>query len=97
VFFRDGFENVSVEQITGAAGLSRGAFYLNFTDKDDLALAVIEKPAEIWPVRSRLSIASRIQQSSVLQSETGFRSNGGKGIGSLCVSISTGAPSGILC
>jgi AcrR family transcriptional regulator len=43
VFLREGFENASVEQITEAAGFSRGAFYSNFTDKEDLALAVIDK------------------------------------------------------
>ena len=43
VFLREGFEHASVEQITEAAGFSRGAFYSNFTDKDDLALAVIDK------------------------------------------------------
>jgi len=43
VFLRDGFENASVEQITEAAGFSRGAFYSNFMDKDEVALAVIEK------------------------------------------------------
>ena len=43
VFLREGFEHASVEQITEAAGFSRGAFYSNFSDKDDLALAVIDK------------------------------------------------------
>lgn len=43
VFLREGFEHASVEQITEAAGFSRGAFYSNFSDKDELALAVIDK------------------------------------------------------
>ena len=43
VFLRRGIEHASVEQITEAAGFSRGAFYSNFTDKDELALAVIDK------------------------------------------------------
>ena len=43
VFLRDGFEHASVEQITETAGFSRGAFYSNFSDKDELALAVIDK------------------------------------------------------
>ena len=43
VFLREGFEHASVELITEAAGFSRGAFYSNFTDKDDLALSVIDK------------------------------------------------------
>jgi len=43
VFLREGFEHASVVQITEAAGFSRGAFYSNFGDKDELALAVIDK------------------------------------------------------
>jgi len=43
VFLREGFEHASVEQITEEAGFSRGAFYSNFSDKDELALAVIDK------------------------------------------------------
>jgi AcrR family transcriptional regulator len=43
VFLHEGFEHASVEQITEAAGFSRGAFYSNFSDKDELALAVIDK------------------------------------------------------
>jgi AcrR family transcriptional regulator len=43
VFLREGFEHASVEHIAEAAGFSRGAFYSNFTGKEDLALAVIDK------------------------------------------------------
>ncbi len=43
VFLRRGFERASVEQITDSAGLSRGAFYSYFADKDEVALAVIDK------------------------------------------------------
>ncbi|MGE5570471.1 MAG: TetR/AcrR family transcriptional regulator [Rhodospirillales bacterium] len=42
-FIRDGFDGSSVEQITEAAGFSRGAFYSNFTDKNELFLAVLDK------------------------------------------------------
>jgi AcrR family transcriptional regulator len=42
-FARHGFEGVSVETITEAAGFSRGAFYSNFKSKDELFLALIEK------------------------------------------------------
>lgn len=43
VFLREGFEHASVEHITEEAGFSRGAFYSNFANKDDLALAVVDK------------------------------------------------------
>lgn len=42
VFARKGFYGASVEEITERAGLSRGAFYSNFGDKDELLLAVLE-------------------------------------------------------
>jgi AcrR family transcriptional regulator len=43
IFVRQGFEASSVEQITRAAGFTRGAFYSNFADKDELLLAVLSK------------------------------------------------------
>jgi AcrR family transcriptional regulator len=43
IFLREGFDHASVEQITEAAGFSRGAFYSNFIDKDHLLLAVLDK------------------------------------------------------
>lgn len=49
VFLRQGFEKASVEQITEAAGFSRGAFYSNLIDKDDLALAVLTNVAGTSP------------------------------------------------
>src|SRR5256885_3132797 len=42
VLARKGFYGASVEEITERAGLSRGAFYSNFADKDELLLAVLE-------------------------------------------------------
>jgi len=43
VFIQCGFEGASVERIAEAAGFSRGAFYSNFSDKDELFLAVLNK------------------------------------------------------
>ncbi|HXK61236.1 MAG TPA: TetR/AcrR family transcriptional regulator [Acidobacteriota bacterium] len=42
-FIRHGFDGSSVEQIAEAAGFSRGAFYSNFADKNELFLAVLDK------------------------------------------------------
>jgi AcrR family transcriptional regulator len=42
VFAERGFTGASVEEITGRAGFSRGAFYSNFDSKDDLFLAVLD-------------------------------------------------------
>jgi len=43
VFIRFGFDASPVERIAEAAGFSRGAFYSNFRDKDEIFLAVLNK------------------------------------------------------
>jgi AcrR family transcriptional regulator len=43
LFIRKGFDEASVEEISAAAGYSRGAFYSNFDDKDQVFLAVIDR------------------------------------------------------
>ena len=43
LFIRKGFDDTSVDEITEMAGYSRGAFYSNFEDKDEVFLAVIDR------------------------------------------------------
>src|SRR5580693_845135 len=43
VFARGGFELVRVEDIAAAAGKTRGAFYANFKDKEDVFFAIFEE------------------------------------------------------
>ncbi len=43
VFIRKGFDNASVEEISEAAGYSRGAFYSNFDGKEQVFVAVIDR------------------------------------------------------
>jgi AcrR family transcriptional regulator len=43
VFVRTGFDGASVEQIAADAGYSRGAFYSNFADKDEIFLEVLSR------------------------------------------------------
>src|SRR5271166_3993073 len=43
VFIRKGFDNASVEDISETAGYSRGAFYSNFDDKEQVLVAVIDR------------------------------------------------------
>jgi AcrR family transcriptional regulator len=43
IFIRFGFDASSVERIAEAAGFSRGAFYSNFQNKDELFVAVLNK------------------------------------------------------
>jgi AcrR family transcriptional regulator len=46
VFARDGFTGAAVEDIAELAGFSRGAFYSNFRNKDELFLALLEQTME---------------------------------------------------
>ena len=43
LFIRKGFDDASVDEISEAAGYSRGAFYSNFDDKEQVFLAVIDR------------------------------------------------------
>ena len=43
LFIRKGFDEASVEEISEMAGYSRGAFYSNFDDKEQLFLAVLDR------------------------------------------------------
>jgi AcrR family transcriptional regulator len=43
VFARDGFDLARVEDIAAAAGKTRGAFYANFKDKEDVFFAIFEE------------------------------------------------------
>lgn len=43
VFYRRGFEGASVEEITAEAGFSRGAFYSNFENKEQLLVELLQE------------------------------------------------------
>jgi AcrR family transcriptional regulator len=43
IFARDGFEHARIEDIASRARKTRGAFYDNFTDKEDVFLAIFEE------------------------------------------------------
>ena len=43
VFEEEGIGGASIEAIAAAAGFSRGAFYSNFTSKDELIIAMLEE------------------------------------------------------
>ena len=42
IFIRKGFEDASVDEISEMAGFSRGAFYSNFENKEQMFLAVVD-------------------------------------------------------
>jgi AcrR family transcriptional regulator len=46
LFIRKGFDDTSVDEISEMAGYSRGAFYSNFDDKEEVFLAVVDRR---WP------------------------------------------------
>ena len=46
LFIRKGFDDTSVDEISQMAGYSRGAFYSNFVDKDEVFVAVLDRR---WP------------------------------------------------
>ncbi|MFL6081827.1 MAG: TetR/AcrR family transcriptional regulator [Mycobacterium sp.] len=46
LFIERGYAQVSVSDICGAAGFTRGAFYSNFTDKDDITSALFDQHAK---------------------------------------------------
>lgn len=46
LFTKRGFGATSVEEIADAAGFTRGAFYSNFEDKDDIFLALLDHNLE---------------------------------------------------
>lgn len=43
VFSRRGYHNASVDEVAEAAGFSKGAVYSNFTSKEDLFLALLDR------------------------------------------------------
>ena len=51
LFVRKGFDDASVEEISETAGYSRGAFYSNFDNKEQVFLAVIDRRAAQSPRR----------------------------------------------
>jgi AcrR family transcriptional regulator len=60
VFARDGFEHARIEEIASKAGKTRGAFYDNFNDKEDVFFAIFEENidremAELGPLIAGMS------------------------------------------
>jgi AcrR family transcriptional regulator len=56
IFARDGFEAAKLEEIAADAGYTRGAFYANFKNKEDLFFALLEREvsSRIEKVRSKM-------------------------------------------
>src|SRR6202012_4046402 len=58
IFEDQGIGGASIEAIAAAAGFTRGAFYSNFTSKDELIIAMLEDHVE-KTVRRNLDLLER--------------------------------------
>src|ERR1700704_7148483 len=58
VFEEQGINAASIETIAAAAGFTRGAFYSNFTSKDELIIAMLEDHVE-QTIRRNLDLLAR--------------------------------------
>jgi AcrR family transcriptional regulator len=58
VFAEHGVAGATIEQIATAAGFTRGAFYSNFSGKDELAIAMLEDHLERSQVHNRALLAA---------------------------------------
>ncbi|MDG4718937.1 MULTISPECIES: TetR/AcrR family transcriptional regulator [Thalassospira] len=56
LFKKHGFENVTIDQVMAAAGLTRGGFYAHFKNKEDLFVACVENGMSLLssPVLAKL-------------------------------------------
>lgn len=62
IFAERGFGQVSIEQLTAAAGFTRGAFYSNFASIEELFFALYEERSEL--------VAAQVAQALTTPSET---------------------------
>ena len=56
IFARDGFEMARIEDIASLSGKTRGAFYANFRDKEDVFFAIFEEDITLDQQRLRALI-----------------------------------------
>lgn len=68
VFAERGIIGASVEQICEAAGFTRGAFYSNFTDKDELVLALIRKNVRTQVAAAQQAVTRTLAATTKLDS-----------------------------
>jgi AcrR family transcriptional regulator len=68
IFVRDGFEAAKLEDIASDAGYTRGSFYRNFTNKEELFVAVAGKQIAahvsiaVDAVRSKSGVKPKVQE-----------------------------------
>lgn len=62
LFSEQGIESTTVQQITDSCGISKGAFYLSFSSKDELVTSVIED--FLWSVATEIDRVVRKAETS---------------------------------
>jgi AcrR family transcriptional regulator len=67
VFVRDGFEASRIEGIASVAGRSRGAFYVNFSSKAEVFLALREQQGLMFEARFRKQLRGQTTRDEQLQ------------------------------
>ncbi len=72
IFARDGFEAARLEEIASDAGYTRGAFYANFKNKEDLFFALLEGEVSARIARVRLYLDKAQNPSEKLTALRGF-------------------------
>lgn len=73
LFAEKGVLAASVEEISEAAGFTRGAFYSNFTDKEELCEAIIDRMGEQAVQSARVAIGWVTEQREIADVETVIR------------------------
>ena len=63
LFRERGFENVSVDEVMKAAGLTHGAFYAHFGSKEELKAAAVAYGLEVWLGRVQRSNSEKSKES----------------------------------
>ena len=71
LFAERGFAATSIPDICAAAGLTKGAFYSNFADKDALFLALFDREWRSRAERVRRALPSGRELARILDGETG--------------------------
>ena len=72
IFARDGFEAARLEEIAAAAGYTRGAFYANFENKEDLFFALLEAEITSRIEKVRLQVDASRTPAAKLKSLRSF-------------------------
>ncbi len=62
LFYRDGIKGTDVNKVIEKAGVSESAFYQNFSSKEDLVLAFLQKRHDIWMAWFTNEVEAKLSQ-----------------------------------